>query len=86
MLVSDMWTGEQNRSAPRQRKSGEHYRKEKEDYEGVRLLIWISVGSQQVRLGLKCYSKSDQGLGFGRTKKKRRMRSAKVGTWGWIRT
>lgn len=53
---------------PRQRKS-EHYRKEKEDYEGVRLLIWIYFGSQQVRLGLKCYSKSDQGLGFGRTKK-----------------
>lgn len=48
----------------------EHYRKEKEDYEGVRLLIWISVGSQQVRPGLKCYSKLDQGLGFGRTKKK----------------
>lgn len=48
----------------RQRKSGEHYRKEKGDYEGVRLLIWVSVGSLWVRLGLKCYSKSDQEVDF----------------------
>lgn len=48
----------------RQRKSQEHYRKEKEDFEGVRLLIWIFVGSLQVRLGLKHYSKLDQEVDF----------------------
>lgn len=48
----------------------------------MRLLIWISVGSQQVRLELKCYSKSDQGLDFGRTKKKEENEKCKSGDLG----
>lgn len=45
----------------------------------MRLLIWISVGSQQVRRGLKCYSKLDREVDFGRKQKKR---EREVQKWG----
>lgn len=47
VLDTDTGRGVQNRSTMRQRKSQKHYGKEEEDFEGVRLLIGIVVGSRK---------------------------------------